>query len=400
MTTPASLNACLNVSPSAAPSTRRRAMPAVPTLARRSASLVAIVAATLAGPLDASAAQAAPTTQAAGAPLDVSIVYLGNPGDAGWTYAHERGISAAQKVLGGEMQLKRIENVPENADAERVFRDRAAKGDKVVIGTSFGYMDAMMKVARDYPDTVFLHCSGYKSARNLGNFNGKVYESAYLAGVLAGYTSKTHVLGFVGSVPIPEVIRNIDAFALGARSVAPQTVVKVVWISSWFDPGKERQAAETLIGMNADVLMQNTDSTATMSVAEAHHVHAFGWDSDMSQWGPHAHLGSVAYDWSKYYVKAIEAVRQGTWTNQPVYWGVKEGITDLVHVNAQAVPPEALSKLAERRAALVAGTLDPFAGPIKDQKGQTRVAAGTALSAADANRLDWFVDGVQGSLAQ
>ncbi|WP_321878026.1 BMP family ABC transporter substrate-binding protein [Paraburkholderia bannensis] len=396
MTTPACPDACLNVSPSAAPSTAR--FRTVPTWARWSASLVALVAAALAAPLDASAAQS--SQAASGAPLDVSIVYLGNPGDAGWTYAHERGISSAQKVLGGEMQLKRIENVPENADAERVFRDRAAKGDKVVIGTSFGYMDAMMKVARDYPDTVFLHCSGYKSARNLGNFNGKVYESAYLAGVLAGYTSKTHVLGFVGSVPIPEVIRNIDAFALGARSVAPQTVVKVVWISSWFDPGKERQAAETLIGMNADVLMQNTDSTATMSVAEAHHVHAFGWDSDMSQWGPHAHLGSVAYDWSKYYVKAIEAVRQGTWTNQPVYWGVKEGITDLVHVNAQAAPPEALRVLAQRRAALVAGTLDPFAGPIKDQKGETRVAAGTALSAADANRLDWFVDGVQGSLAQ
>ncbi|WP_321842762.1 BMP family ABC transporter substrate-binding protein [Paraburkholderia bannensis] len=389
MTTPACPDACLNVSPSAAPSTPR--LRTVHTWARWSASLVAIAVAALA----AQASQAA-----AGALLDVSIVYLGNPGDAGWTYAHERGISSAQKVLGGEMQLKRIENVPENADAERVFRDRAAKGDKVVIGTSFGYMDAMMKVARDYPDTVFLHCSGYKSARNLGNFNGKVYESAYLAGVLAGYTSKTHVLGFVGSVPIPEVIRNIDAFALGARSVAPQTVVKVVWISSWFDPGKERQAAETLIGMNADVLMQNTDSTATMSVAEAHHVHAFGWDSDMSQWGPHAHLGSVAYDWSKYYVKAIEAVRQGTWTNQPVYWGVKEGITDLVHVNAQAAPPEALRVLAQRRAALVAGTLDPFAGPIRDQKGETRVAAGTALSAADANRLDWFVDGVQGSFAQ
>ncbi|WP_322093016.1 BMP family ABC transporter substrate-binding protein [Paraburkholderia bannensis] len=396
MTTPACPDACLNVSPSAAPSTAR--FRTVPAWARWSASLVALVAAALAAPLAACAAQA--SQAASGVPLDVSIVYLGNPGDAGWTYAHERGISSAQKVLGGEMQLKRIENVPENADAERVFRDRAAKGDKVVIGTSFGYMDAMMKVARDYPDTVFLHCSGYKSARNLGNFNGKVYESAYLAGVLAGYTSKTHVLGFVGSVPIPEVIRNIDAFALGARSVAPQTVVKVVWISSWFDPGKERQAAETLIGMNADVLMQNTDSTATMSVAEAHHVHAFGWDSDMSQWGPHAHLGSVAYDWSKYYVKAIEAVRQGTWTNQPVYWGVKEGITDLVHVNAQAAPPEALRVLAQRRAALVAGTLDPFAGPIRDQKGETRVAAGTALSAADANRLDWFVDGVQGSLAQ
>jgi basic membrane protein A len=358
--------------------------------------LSACVTAALALCLPASTARAATSS----APLDVSIVYLGNPGDAGWTYAHERGISSAQKQLGDEIKLQRVENVPEDADAERVFRERAAKGDKVVIGTSFGYMDAMVKVAHDYPDTVFLHCSGYKSAANLGTFNGKVYESAYLAGVVAGYTSKSHVLGFVGAVPIPEVIRNIDAFALGARAVAPETVVKVVWINSWFDPGKERQAAETLIGFGADVLMQNTDSTATMSVAEARHVHAFGWDSDMAKWGPHAHLGSVAYDWSKYYVKALDQVRSGTWTNQPVYWGVKEGITDLVDVNTQAVSPDAMQALAAHRAALVAGKLDPFAGPIKDQAGKVRVPAGSALSDTDANRLDWFVDGVQGSLAQ
>ncbi|MGF6569155.1 basic membrane protein A [Paraburkholderia sp. GAS333] len=345
------------------------------------------------------AAGSAPA-DAADAPLDVSIVYLGNPGDAGWTHAHDLGISAAEKQLGSQIKVTRIDDVPENADAARVFRDRAAKGDKIVIGTSFGYMDSMMKVAHDYPDTVFLHCSGYKSAPNLGNFNGKVYESAYLAGVVAGYVSKSHTLGFVGSVPIPEVVRNIDAFALGAKSVAPQTTVKVVWINSWFDPGKERQAAETLIGLGADVLMQNTDSTATMAVAEQHKVHAFGWDSDMSQWGPHAHLGSVAYDWGIYYSKVIDEVKRGTWTNKPVYWGVKEGITDLVHVNTSAVPADAQRALAEKRAALVAGKLDPFAGPLKDQSGKLRVPAGTVLSADDTNRINWFVDGVQGSVAQ
>ncbi|TDV27285.1 nucleoside-binding protein [Paraburkholderia caballeronis] len=348
----------------------------------------------------ATLAVGASSPAAAAGPLGVSIVYLGNPGDAGWTHAHDLGIAAAEKTLGPQIKVTRIENVPENADAERVFRDRAAKGDKVVIGTSFGYMDAMLRVSRDFPDTVFLHCSGYKSAPNFGNFNGKVYESAYLAGVVAGYVSKSHVLGFVGSVPIPEVVRNIDAFALGARSVAPQTVVKVVWVSSWFDPGKERQAAETLVGLGADVLMQNTDSTATMAVAEQRGVHAFGWDSDMSRWGPHAHLGSVAYDWGIYYTKAIDEIRSGTWTSKPVYWGVKEGITDLVNVNPAAVPPEAQRALAERRAALVAGRVDPFAGPLKDQSGKLRVAANATLSATDANRLDWFVEGVDGKLVQ
>lgn len=341
-----------------------------------------------------------PARAAGNAPLDVSIVYLGNPGDAGWTHAHDLGIGEAEKRLGSQIKVTRIEDVPENADAARVFRDRAAKGDRIVIGTSFGYMDAMMKVARDYPDTVFLHCSGYKSAPNLGNFNGKVYESAYLAGVVAGYVSKSHTLGFVGSVPIPEVVRNIDAFALGARSVAPQTTVKVVWINSWFDPGKERQAAETLVGLGADVLLQNTDSTATMAVAEQHKIHAFGWDSDMSHWGPHAHLGSVAYDWGIYYSKVIDEVKRGTWTNKPVYWGVKEGITDLVNVNTAQVPANAQRALAEKRAALVAGRLDPFAGPLKDQSGKLRVAAGSTLSADDTNRIDWFVDGVQGSIVK
>jgi basic membrane protein A len=351
-------------------------------LAGSAASLVAL------------AAMSASASAATDAPLDVSIVYLGNPGDAGWTHAHDLGITVAEKQLGSQIKVTRVEDVPENADAARVF------GDKIVIGTSFGYMDSMMKVAHDYPDTVFLHCSGYKSAPNLGNFNGKVYESAYLAGVVAGYVSKSHVLGFVGSVPIPEVVRNIDAFALGARSVAPQTVVKVVWISSWFDPGKERQAAETLVGLGADVLMQNTDSTATMAVAEQHKVYAFGWDSDMSHWGPHAHLGSVAYDWGIYYSRVIDEVRRGTWTNKPVYWGVKEGITDLVNVNTSVVPADAQRALAEKRTALIAGRLDPFAGPLRDQSGKLRVAAGTALSADDTNRINWFVDGVQGSVAQ
>ncbi|CAB3781954.1 MULTISPECIES: BMP family ABC transporter substrate-binding protein [Paraburkholderia] len=337
-------------------------------------------------------------SDAAPAPLDISVVYFGNPGDGGWTHSHEVGIAAAEKQYGNQIKVTRVENVPESADASRVFRNRASQGDKVIIGTAFGYMNPMLQVARDYPDTVFLNSSGYKSAPNLGTYNGRVYEAEYLAGVLAGQMSKSHVLGFIGSMPIPEVVRNINAFALGARSVAPNTVVKVLWINSWWDPGKEKQAAETLIGLGADVLTQNTDSTAMMSVAEDHKVYAFGFDSDMSKWGPKAQIGSIEYNWGLYYVKVIDEIQHNTWTNKPVYWGVKEGMVDLTHVSA-SVPEQVQQVTRDARESLKSGRLAPFTGPIKDDTGKIRIEAGKSLSDDQLGSMNWFVDGVQGKLA-
>jgi simple sugar transport system substrate-binding protein len=343
------------------------------------------------------AAPLAQTAQAADAP-GVAFVYLGNPGDAGWTFAHDQGSKEAEAKFGSKIKITRIENVPESADSERVFRDLANKGNKIIIGTSFGYQDFMLKVAKDFPDAVFLHATGYKKAPNFGTYDVRMYQGAYLAGVAAGLTTKTNTLGFVASVPIPEVVRNINAYTLGARSVNPKVHTKVIWINSWFDPGKEKQAAETLIGQGADVLIQNTDSTATMQTAEQKKVHAFGWDSDMKKFGPNAQLGACVSNWGVYYTHLVEQVMSGKWTNEPVWWGLKEKALDLADINTDAVSPAAQKALNQKRDDIVAGKFNPFAGPISDQSGTVKVAAGKSLSDAELSRLNWFVQGVDGSL--
>ncbi|MDE1179771.1 BMP family ABC transporter substrate-binding protein [Paraburkholderia sp.] len=354
-------------------------------------SLVAALCATLA--FSAGAASAATT-----APIGIAFVYLGNPGDAGWTYAHEQGVKAIEAKYGDKIKVTRVENVPESADSERVFRDLANKGNKIIVGTSFGFQDFELKVAKDFPDTVFEHATGYKKAPNFGTYDVRTYQSAYLAGVVGGYTSKSGVLGFVGSVPVPEVVRNINAFTMGARSVNPNAKVKVVWINSWFDPGLEKQAAETLIGQGADVLIQNTDSTATMQTAEQKHVHAFGWDSNMKKFGPHAHLGSCVSYWDVYYSHLVDQVQSGKWTNAPVWWGMKEKALDLEDINKDAVSATAQKAEAQKHDDIRTGKFDVFAGPIKDQSGAIKVAAGKSLSDAELSRLNWFVEGVDGTL--
>lgn len=340
-----------------------------------------------------------PAVQAA-APVGVAFVYLTNPGDAGWTYAHDRGSQAVAAKFGDAVKITRVENVPESADSERVFRELAAKGNKIIIGSSFGYQDFELKVARDYPDVTFLHATGFKKAPNFGVYDVRMYQGAYLADVVAGYTTKTNTLGVVASVPIPEVIRNIDAFTLGARSVNPKVHTKVVWVNSWFDPGKEKQAAETMIGEGADVLIQNTDSSATLAAAEAKKIHAFGWDSDMKKFGPDAQLGSVVGNWGVYYTAAVGQVLGGTWKNTPVWWGVPQKAVELVDINTAAVSPEARKALAAKEASLASGKWDVFTGPIKYHAGAVKVAAGQTLSDAELLRLNWYVDGVDGAVPQ
>ncbi|WP_176059766.1 BMP family ABC transporter substrate-binding protein [Paraburkholderia sp. BCC1876] len=355
----------------------------------------AVLAATLAlGAASAVHVAVAATAQ----PLGIAFVYLGNPGDAGWTYAHEQGVKAVEAKFGDKVKVTRVENVPESADSERVFRDLASKGNKIVVGSSFGFQDFELKVAKDFPDTVFEHATGYKKAANFGTYDVRTYQSAYLAGLVAGYTTKSNTLGFVGSVPVPEVVRNINAFTLGARSVNPKVRVKVVWINSWFDPGLEKQAAETLIGQGADVLIQNTDSTATMQTAEQKKVHAFGWDSDMKKFGPNAQLGACVSNWGVYYTHLVDQVMAGTWNNTPVWWGLKEKAIDLADINTDAVSPVAQKALSQKRDDIIAGRFNPFAGPIMDQSGAVKVAAGKSLSDPELLRLNWFVQGVDGSL--
>ena len=335
---------------------------------------------------------------AADTPPGVAFVYLGNPGDAGWTFAHETGVKAVEAQFGDKVKVTRVENVPESADSERVFRDLANKGNKIIVGTSFGYQDFELKVAKDFPDVVFLHATGYKKAANFGTYDVRMYQGAYLAGIVAGYTTKSNVLGFVASVPIPEVVRNIDAYTLGAQSVNPKVHTKVIWINSWFDPGKEKQAAETLIGQGADVLLQNTDSSATLETASEKHVYAFGWDSDMKKFGPNAHLGSVVGHWGVYYDAAIQQVLNKTWNSTPIWWGFPQHAVGLEDLNTTVIPAAAQQAVAAKKLALESGKWDVFAGPIKDQSGANKVDAGKTLGDAELQRLNWYVQGVEGAL--
>jgi basic membrane protein A and related proteins len=330
-------------------------------------------------------------------PLKMAWVYVGPPGDGGWTYAHDLGRKEVEKKHGAKVVTSFVENVPEGADAERVIRDLAAKGNKVIFTTSFGYMDQTLKVAKGFPKTEFYHATGFKSAPNVTIYNSRMYEPAYLAGIIAGHVSKKAVLGFVASFPIPEVVRNINAFTMGARSVNPKITTKVVWINTWFDPSKERQAAETLIGQGADVLLQNTDSSAVLQTAQDKGAFAFGWDSDMTAYAPKAHLASCIEIWGGYYNKVAEAVLAGKPLKTTVWGGMKDGMNDLVSVSATI--PEAAKKLvAEKRAGIVSGKWAVFSGPIKLQDGSIKVAEGAKLTDKEIDSVNWYVEGVEGKL--
>ncbi|MBV8031822.1 MAG: BMP family ABC transporter substrate-binding protein [Betaproteobacteria bacterium] len=330
-------------------------------------------------------------------PLKMAWVYVGPPGDGGWTYAHDQGRKAVEQKLGGKVQTSFVENVPEGADAERVIRDLAAKGNRAIFTTSFGYMEQTLKVAKTFPKVEFYHATGFKSAPNVTIYNSRMYEPAYLAGIIAGHVSKKGVLGFVASFPIPEVVRNIDAFTMGARSVNPKITTKVVWVSTWFDPSKERQAAETLIGQGADVLLQNTDSSAVLQTAQDKGVMAFGWDSDMTAYAPKAHLASCIEIWGGYYTKVAEAMLAGKPLKSTVWGGIKDGMNDLVSVNA-SVPDAAKKMVAAKKADIVAGKWAVFQGPIVGQDGKVIVPEGKSLSDQEIDSIKWYVEGVEGQL--
>ncbi len=335
---------------------------------------------------------------AAAPPLKVAFVYVGPVADGGWSYQHNLGRLALENHFGPRIATRYVESVPETADAERVIRELAARGNAVVFATSFGYMEPTLKVAKLFPQVRFEHASGYKTAANVVTYEARYYEGAYLLGVLAGRMTKTDTLGYVGSFPIPEVIRNIDAFTLGARSVNPKIHTRVVWVDTWYDPGKERQAAEALIAQGADILCQNTDSPATVQVAEEKGLYAFGWDSDMSRYGPHAQLTANTEDWGVYYIDEINRVLDGRWSGgRQSRWGLKEGAVVLTPLNP-AVPTPVAQLFDARRQAIIAGTLLPFAGPIQDNSGALRVPAGSALSLEAMNALDWYVAGVDGAV--
>lgn len=340
---------------------------------------------------------AAPAVTAKVEPLKVAFVYVGPVGDAGWTFAHDNGRKAAEAFFGDKIKTTYVEKVPEGADSERVFRDLATQGNKLIYGTSFGYMESMLKVAKEFPDVKFEHATGFKTTPNMGVYETKTFEGAYLAGIVAGKMTKTNKLGLVGSFPIPEVIRNINAFTLGAQSVNPKITTRAVWISSWFDPAKERDAAMTMIGQGVDVLIQNTDSPATLKAAEEKGVYAFGWDSDMSAFGPKAHLASSVIKWGPYYQKSIQSVLDGSWKSENAWWGVKEDSMDLANINS-VVPDDVKKLVADKKAALAAGTASVFSGPLVDQSGKVMLEAGKPEDIGMMKSMSFYVKGVEGSI--
>jgi basic membrane protein A len=341
---------------------------------------------------------AAPAAAPKAEPLKIAFAYVGPVGDGGWTFAHDNARKALEKEFGDKIKTSIVENVPESADAERVMRDLAGQGNKVIFGTTFGYMDPMLKVAPEFKDVKFEHATGYKSADNMRTYDSRTYEGAYMAGVIAGKMTKTNTLGVVGSIPIPEVIRNINSFTLGAQSVNPKVKTKVVWVGEWFAPPKETEAATSLINGGADVLMQNTDSPAVLQTAEKLGKRAFGWDSDMTAYGPKAHLGSAVINWAPYYIKATKDALDGKWATGPnTWWGVKEGAIDMVSLAAD-VPADAKAKLDEVKAGLKAGTFSIWKGPIVGQDGKEVLKAGEVADDKFMSGIMFYVKGVEGKV--
>ena len=333
-------------------------------------------------------------------PLKIAFAYVGPVGDGGWTFAHDNGRKALEAEFGDKISTSFVENVPESADAERVLRDMAGQGNKLIFGTTFGYMEPMLKVATDNAGIKFEHATGYKQADNMRTYDSRTYEGAYMAGVIAGKMTKTNTLGVVGSIPIPEVIRNINSFTLGAQSGNPKVKVKVVWVNEWFNPPKETEAAQSLIDGGADVLMQNTDSSAVLQTAEKNGKFAFGWDSDMTAYGPKAHLGSAVINWAPYYLAAVKDALDGKWAAGPgkqAWWGVKEGAIDMVSL-ADAVPADVKASVETVKAGLKDGTFAIWKGPLIGQDGKTLLKAGEIADDKFLSGVNFYVKGVDGKV--
>jgi simple sugar transport system substrate-binding protein len=333
----------------------------------------------------------------AAAQTKVGFVYVSPIGDAGWTFQHDQGRRQMEQALAGKVTTKYVENVPEGADAERVIRELAASGHKIVFATSFGYMNYAERVAKAFPNVVFLHATGYKRGKNLGTYNARFYEGRYLNGVIAGQMTKTNVLGYVAAFPIPEVLQGINAFTRGARSVNPKAEVRVIWVNSWYDPGKERDAANTLLAQNADVVTHHTDSTAVVQAAEEKGKWAFGYHSDMSKYGSKSHLTATMHVWGDYYTKAVNDVLAGTWKAGDIWGGFKDGMIKLAPLNP-AIPAHVREQVAKLEAELKAGKFHPFAGPVKDQDGKERLPAGQVMDDVALGKMDYYVEGVASKL--
>ena len=331
--------------------------------------------------------------------LKVGFVYVSPIGEAGWTYQHDLGRKAVEEAFGGKVEVSFVENVPEGADAERVINQLASKGHDLIFATSFGYMEPMLKAAKRHKNKTFEHATGYKKADNMGNYSPRFYEGRYLGGMVAGGMTKTNVIGYVAAFPIPEVVRGINAFMLGARSVNPDAEIRVIWVNSWYDPGKEREAADTLLSQGADVVTHHTDSPAAVQAAQETGKMAIGYHSDMSAFGKDAQLAAVIHQWEDFYTQRVREVMDGKWTSRSVWQGIGDGMVDIVALHS-SLPAGLTAKVKSMKEKISDGSFHPFTGPINDNEGNAVAAAGEALSDDDLLGMNYYVEGVQGKVPQ
>jgi len=338
--------------------------------------------------------------QTTNAPLEVGFVYVSPVGEAGWSYQHDLGRREMERALGDKVKTTVVEAVAEGADSERVMRDLARQGHQLIFATSFGYLEPALRVAAEFPRVLFEHAGGYKTAPNLGTYNARYYEARYLAGWLAGKTSRSGIAGYVAGFPVPEVVQGINAFAIGMREANPKAQVRVLWLNTWFDPAREREAAQALINQGADVLTNHSGSPAVPQAAQAAFkdkgVRVIAYQSDMKAFAPDAQLAAVTHHWGGYYTKVARAVLEGRWKPEPVWAGMKDGLVQLSALDA-SLPKELRAQLEAKRQAIVSGRLQPFAGRLLDNAGHERQAGGVMGDAAIAS-MNWLAAGVVGTL--
>ena len=324
----------------------------------------------------------------------VGFVYVGPVGDFGWSYRHDVGRKAIEEKFGDQVETTFVESVPEGADAERVIRQLAAAGNDLIFTTSFGFMNPTLKVAKQFPNVKFESATGYKRTKNVATYAARFYEGRVISGILAGRMTKSGKIGYIGSFPIPEVVRGINAFTLALRKIRPDAEVNVVWVNSWYDPGNEAAAAQ-----GADVIMQHTDSPAPVQVAQERGVWAVGQASDMAKFGEKSQLTAIIDDWNAYYIARTQAVIDGTWESGDTWGGFAEDMVALAPFN-QAIPAAVRAEANQAVADIKSGKLLPFAGPIRNQKGELIVAEGASLDEAALSSMNWnwYVEGVKGDL--
>src|SRR3546814_151107 len=349
-------------------------------------STAAAGAVTLGGTLGAGTALAAD-------PLKVGYIYVGPIGDFGWTHGHDVARRAVEAHFGDKVKTSYVESVDEGPDADRVIRQLATSGHKLIFTTSFGFMNPTVRVAKQFPDVYFEHATGIQTLDNLAIYNARFYEGRAVIGTIAGHVTKTGKFGYIASFPIPEVVMGINAFILAARKVRPDAEIKVVWVNSWYDPGKEADATKALIDQGCDVITQHTDSPAPIQTAGSRGVWCFGQASDMVGFAPDWHATAILDVWAPYYIERVQAVLDGTWKTSDVWHGLKEGMVVMAPYNPK-LPPEAVEAAETVRKAIVDGSLHPFAGPIKHQAGEVKVPEGSTMTDQELLGMDWYVEGV------